>query len=98
MEIALLIMMKHTSLKYFLLLLINPIAPLLTAQVDLSEDTHSKPSEIVHRHMLNHPNENYVVQSDRDLYFSGSELWYSVWSLDDQTLGPFSYSLSLIHI
>lgn len=85
-------MMKHTSLKYFLLLLINPIAPLLTAQVDLSEDTHSKPSEIVHRHMLNHPNENYVVQSDRDLYFSGSELWYSVWSLDDQTLGPFSYS------
>ncbi len=85
-------MMKYTSLKYCLLLLINPIAPLLTAQADLSEDTHSKPSEIMHRHMLNHPNENHVVQTDRDLYFSGSELWFSVWSLDDQTLAPFSYS------
>lgn len=42
--------------------------------------------------MLNHPNESFVIQTDRDMYFSGNELWFSVWSLDDQTLRPFSYS------
>jgi len=84
--------MKNTNLKYFLVLLIIRMAAFLTALANPSEDPQLKPSELLRQFMLNHPNENYVIQTDRELYFSGTELWFSVWSLDDQTLIPFSYS------
>ena len=89
--------MKNTILRYYLVLLIIFLAPILTAQVDIAEDARSRPSELLHQYMLNHPNENFVIQTDRDLYFPGTELWFSVWSLDDHTLSPFSYS-SIVYI
>jgi hypothetical protein len=84
--------MMNNTLKYCLALLIIRFASILSAQVNLSEYPHSKPSELVRQYMLTHPNENFVIQTDRDLYFSGTELRFSVWSLDDQLLRPLSYS------
>lgn len=84
--------MNYKTLKYCLGLLIITLANILNAQTNRSDDLDLKPSELVHQYMLNHPNENFVIQTDRDLYFSGTELWFSIWSLDDQTLSPFSYS------
>ncbi|MFC2116621.1 hypothetical protein ACFLTU_09100 [Bacteroidota bacterium] len=84
--------MMNNTLKYCLVLLIIRFAFPLTAMANLSEDPQLKPSELVRQYMLNHPNENFVIQTDRDLYFSGTDLLFSVWSLDDQNLSPFSYS------
>lgn len=84
--------MIYTKIKYCLVLLIISLASSLCAQMNPSESQHLLPSELARQYMLNHPNENFVIQTDRDLYFSGTELWFSVWSLDDQTLSPFSYS------
>jgi hypothetical protein len=84
--------MKNTTLKYCLVLLFISSTSCLTAQSTTSALPDLEPSDLVRQYMLNHPNENFVIQTDRDLYFSGTELWFSVWSLDDQTLSPFSYS------
>jgi hypothetical protein len=84
--------MKKTTLRYCLAMLIIRLVPIPDAMGNLPDDPQGKPSEILHRYMLNHPNETFVIQTDRDLYFSGTELWFSVWSLDDQILCPFSYS------
>ncbi len=73
-------------------MLIVRLVPVMIAMGNPSGDPQGKPSEHLRRYMLNHPNETFVVQTDRDLYFSGTELWFSVWSLDDQVLCPFSYS------
>ncbi len=84
--------MRQNSLKYSLVLLIFWLASIHIVLPNPSEDPYLKPSELLQEYMLNHPNENFVIQTDRDLYFSGTELWYSIWSLDDQVLCPFSYS------
>ena len=84
--------MMHNLFKYCLALLIVRSASMLTSGASFPEDPHGKPSELMRQYMLNHPNENFVIQTDRDLYFSGTELQFSIWSLDDQVLCPFSYS------
>ncbi len=84
--------MKNTIYKYCLVLLFISSPTYIIGQSKTSAPPQLVPSELANQYMLSHPNENFVIQTDRDLYFSGNELWYSVWSLDDQTLSPFSYS------
>lgn len=50
------------------------------------------PSGLFHKYNRSTPDEKYIINTDRDIYFINESIWFNVWSIDDVTNIPVTRS------